>query len=70
MIKRYLDESTIRGRAKRRGYRLHRAPWSRGYALIDRNTNSIVLGHQFNAELEEIVLFLAKDKRPAVGGMH
>lgn len=72
----YLDESTVRSRAKRLGYRLHRAAWSPGYALLDWHTNSIVIGHQFNADLEEIDIFLktikaaAKDKRPAVSGVH
>jgi hypothetical protein len=61
MTKIYLDEATIRSRAKRLGYRVHRARWAR-YALIDSHTNAIVLGHQFNADLEDIDIFLATTK--------
>jgi hypothetical protein len=58
-MKIWLQESTIRSRAKRLGYRVHRAVWAR-YALIDRRNNAIVLGHQFNADLEEIDIFLRR----------
>jgi hypothetical protein len=53
----YLDESTIRSRARRRGFRVHRAVWA-GYMLLEADTNFIVLGHRFDATLEEIETFL------------
>jgi hypothetical protein len=60
----WLEESTIRSRAKRLGYRVHRAVWAR-YCLIDRSTNAIVLGHQFDLSLEDIDIFLRRHGRRA-----
>jgi hypothetical protein len=61
------SESTIRGRARRLGYVVKKSRrrkytnWDRGgYTLIYGATWTIVVGPNFDADLEDVAAFLAK----------
>lgn len=57
-------EGAIRARAKRRGYRLLKSRRGisldnfGGYMLVDVETNGVVLGSRFDADLAEIARYL------------
>ena len=62
---RSMNESTLRARARKLGYAIHKSR-SRSinednlgkYALVREDSNSVVLGERFDASLEEIAEYL------------
>ena len=63
---RLTNESTLRARARRLGYSIHKSR-SRTidednlgkYALVKADSNSVILGERFDASLEEIAEYLS-----------
>ena len=61
-----LNESTVRSRAKRRGYKVWKARGrehinNRGqYMLVDASRNTVALGGDYDASLDEISTWLAE----------
>jgi hypothetical protein len=62
-----ITESTLRGRAKRAGYVVHKSRRAQSLdnwgdnMLVDARTNFVVLGWRFNATLEEIDEYIDGD---------
>jgi hypothetical protein len=57
------SEATLRARAKRHGYVIRKSRQSildnlGNYMLVDGETNAVVLGSRFEADLEDIAQFL------------